>query len=191
MFEEFPATRFNPSYVRKEAIGTISIREKQESGQGTIAFAVTKDIVAVRNPSDQPPLAWTKHGKCADGAIIIESIDGLHAHLVELKGSVGPGAWEKIKKQFHGMFLNVVAVSAVAQIPAPTSVTCHIAFKKDGFRTSAITDPTLIKTVTGGTTQIGGGDDWKRGSFKLDDFGSVELRKIQRNLADGSGIGVI
>lgn len=191
MLKDFPGHRFNPDYVRKENGVNINIEEKNEAGKGIVSFPVFGDSIALRNPSDQPPLSWTKHGKCADGAIVLEKDGSLHAHLVELKGSVGPGAWEKIKRQFHGMYLNVVAVSAVATLPSPTSITCHIAFKKDAFKTKDITDPTLIKTITGGTNPMGGGNEWKMGSFQLDDFGKVELRKIQRDSIDGSGTGVI
>ena len=191
MLAKFKHEKFHPEYVRKEAGPTVAIEEKKAAGSGTISFKINGSALAIRNPSDKPPLAWSKIGKCADGAIVFEKDGGIHAHLVELKGSVGPGAWLGIKQQFHGMLLNIIAISAIGEIDKPNSVICHVAFKTDTFKSTSISDPALIKTLTGGVNPLGGSNDWAKGKFELTDFGEVEFRKIQRDKTDGTGAGVI
>lgn len=191
MISSFSDKRFNKSFVTKESGAAVEIEEKAATGSGIISFPLAGDKIAIRIPNGKPPLSWASNGKCADGAIILQKDEVIEAHIIELKGSVGPGAWQNIKKQFHGMYINILAVTSVGCIPSPKNIVCHIAYKKDTFKGANNTDPTLIKTVTGGATPIGGGTEWNSGSFQLEDFGQVELRKIQRSSTDGTGTGTI
>lgn len=191
MLSKFVAARFFPTHVCIESGPTIEIEEKKPDAKGIISFAVKKPCLAIRNPGDKPPLAWAANGKCADGAIVIETDEGPSAHIVELKSGIGPGTWKSVKSQFEGMLLNVIAVAAAGEVPKPSAVICHNAYKKDQFGSQGAVDPILIKATTGGTSSIGITSDWHEGTVELPGYGQVELRKIQRSLSDGSGTGII
>jgi hypothetical protein len=191
LFDAFNGSRFLQEYVCRETGGIVEILESTPPLAGKVAFAAEGTVICVRNPSNQPPLRWTKNKKSADGAILVEVNGGVVAHLVELKGKIGPGTWRTVKEQFAGMYLNVLAVLEVGELSRPTTAVCHVAYERDAFIPDAAVDPVLLKVPIGGSKPYGRGDEWYAKKIQLDDLGVFELRKIKRDEKSHAGTGML
>lgn len=157
----------------------VSVREREEKGRGTVVFAVSSPCLCVQPPKD--PVKWLHIQKCADGAIIEFAEDGVHLHLVEMKSKVGAKEWNDIKKQFHGAYLNLLAIGAVLELPAFASVTLHLAYTRDRVSPQNSTAPSMLKLPLG-EPKWQGVADWIGRRVDLGGLGNlVPLRLIQRD----------
>jgi hypothetical protein len=183
----------NGNYVHLVPSGVVNITEKKSSGASVIAFITDRMGLRLLPVNDNMPLLWYGHDKCADGCIVLKSEAGLHAHLIELKSKLNAGKWTTAVQQFEGMLANTIAVLAFLELPAPVSVTCHIAYTQDTMRSSVDANPIFNRRLVGVPLSAASGgasptDQFRSGSINLHGYLSVPISKVQR---DESGNGQI
>ena len=107
----FSQARLN--YIRPDHLSEtqdrITFEETDAAGRATITFVAQKPCLRVK-PAKRHPVSWSRHQKCADGAIIEFKDQKSVLHGVELKKHINTGNWGDAKKQFAGMLVNALAL---------------------------------------------------------------------------------
>lgn len=161
---------FNPVFVQEVPAGIVEIIEANPSGAGTARFTLLGPAVKIV-AKEAGPLLWAlASGRCADGALITFDEHGdPHLHLVELKSKLTPKAWAHVRTQYDGMLFAAMSVARLLGLPNPKSVRCYVLFSQDAITTNPAqsSSPTLLKTTVGGTSTIGGLEDWMNSLVQL------------------------
>lgn len=101
-------------------------------------------------------------------------------HLVELKSTVDPDEWDKIKKQLKGAYHNALAVRGVLELPDISAVKVIITCSED--RLGSATSATTASLKFGlGKPQRYAAVDWLERRVAIDDLNDIPLNIVIRD----------
>ena len=177
----FSRARLN--YIRPDHLSEtqdrITFEETDAAGRATITFVAQKPCLRVK-PAKRHPVSWSRHQKCADGAIIEFKNQTSVLHIVELKKHINTGNWGDAKKQFAGMLVNALALGGALGVGEFNEVIAYVAFQRDDLTATETSSTISLKSETGtGKRLLPDGDDWREGKLDLLHFPKVSLVKIQ------------
>ena len=178
-----PFSRARLNYIQpdhlSEAEDHITFEEPDAAGRATITFVARQPCLRVK-PAKRHPVSWSRHQKCADGAIIEFKNQTSVLHIVELKKHINTGNWGDAKKQFAGMLVNALALGGALGVGEFNEVIAYVAFQRDDLTATETSSTISLKSETGtGKRLLPDGDDWREGKLDLLHFPKVSLVKIQ------------
>jgi len=157
----------------------IIIEEKKEAGKGVCVFKSNSDALVLK-AKDKAPLLWAlKNKKCAEGAFLTSSSDGLTLHIVEMKSRLDIKEFTKVVEQFKGMYYSSLSVVSLCEFDKIVSIKLYLAFKRDLMNNSQ--QPILNKVQVGGAEILPIKKIWNSNLIPLSNNTHGHLIKGQRD----------
>jgi hypothetical protein len=125
------------------------ITEKENSGKMNLTVFVANNFPRIDLP--RQGIFFLKNQKCAD-AVIWEPLNGkrYRLHLFEMKHTVKPSVWSKIKDQFNGAYLCCRLIAYLLDWEIDNCTVLYSVYHEERFQNPPIenTDPILERVPT-------------------------------------------
>lgn len=169
--------------------GAATVREATPGGEGEVTLTFAGKAACFSGDA-QPPIKWSSQLKCADGAVLRTNGPKTHLHLVELKSKLTVKELLKCSEQFHGGYINGLALCGVLELEKPDATVCLIGFKTETVTPSIAANPSLAKIIPGNPASIVLGN-WALGRIDIPGAGTCNLTTVQLDAASNAAVVAI
>lgn len=161
----------------------LTVAEKEPEGEAKLQINLDREGVLFRYPHDIHFVFANR--KRADGILFVSGDEAAwDLCIVELKKTVKPKEWKKIKEQWHGAWLHALALSGVLEAPLSGKITFMAACREDRIAENS-PNPVLLKR---GGPDLEAYEEWQKGQALLRELGLVAFKKID---LDEEGMGTV
>lgn len=152
----------------------LSVVETEEAGQSKLEVLLPQAGVLFQYSSKIHFIF--KNKRRADGILFVKSAKRWDLFVIELKKTVKPKEWQKIKEQWHGAWLHAMALSGVLGASLSGNIRFVVAFQNDRIIKES-PNPVFLKMS--GKTFPQGVVEWGKGKVVLEELGEVAFEKVQ------------
>ncbi len=162
--------------------GRIIVCEESEDGNAEVSCFVRGNAFKFRLEGERK-FPYLVNRKCADGVILEQIAGKWRLHIMECKTTVDSKNWLKIKLQFEGALLRILAIMGILGITRIEKVTFYTAYRHDRLNPMQSTSPALLKAGVGGREIASQSSlmDWQTGHIHVLSIKNAVHKKIQLN----------